>query len=157
MVTHISSDSGFWPVDPEKVSKANRAQRIFASWTTDILVYLLVLNLWVEYSEAKVIDSFTISVLMAIVLKVLLVVITAGKKRVWNWARWKRTPAYTIAGALGVWAILFFSKFLVLEVEDVLFGDHVELGTFVDVLLLVASLVITREVVERVYVWLGRN
>jgi hypothetical protein len=35
------------------------------------------------------------------------------------------------------------------------FGDHVELGHFVDVLALVLALMITRELFHRFYLWLG--
>ena len=43
-------------------------QRLFADWMTAVLVYTVILNLFVEHSDAFVIDSFTISVLTAIVL-----------------------------------------------------------------------------------------
>ena len=69
----------------------------------------------------------------------------------------KGSPLYTVVGAFGVWAILFLSKFVILEAEDLLFGDLVELGSFVDVMLLVAALVVTRELVRRVYLWLGAS
>jgi hypothetical protein len=146
-----------WPVDIERWKAPNRRQRVFSAWMTDILVYVVVLNLYVEYSPAKVIDSFTISILMAVLLKVLLSLITAGKSSVWRWARSKGSSAYTIVGALGVWAILFLSKFLILEAEDLIFGDHVELGGFVDVMLLAATLLAIREVIQRIYVRLGRS
>ena len=116
----------------------------------------MVLNLYVEYSPAKVIDSFTISMLMAVLLKVLLSIITAGKSKVWRWAKSKASPGYTVAGVVGVWAILFLSKFLILEAEDLVFGDLVELGGFIDVMLLAATLVVVREVILRVYLGLGR-
>lgn len=121
----------------------------------DILIYVVVLNLYVEYSEAKMIESFTISILTAVVLKVLLVGITAAKLGVWSWSKSKDSSAFTVLGVVGVWAILFLSKFLILAVEDAIFGSLVELGTFVDVMLLVAGLIITREIVQRMYVRLG--
>lgn len=148
-----------WPVggfEPGPIGPTRR-QRIFADWLTDILVYLVVLNLFVEYSDSIVIDSFLISILTAALLKVLLVVITHGKKTVWRWARSKGSRAYTVVGAIGVWAILFLSKFVILGIEDLVFGDLVELGSFIDVMLLVASLVVTREVVRRAYLWLGAS
>ena len=146
-----------WPVGGLEPGSAGptRRQRIFADWLVDILVYLVVLNLFVEYWSAIVIDSFAISILTAVLLKTLLVVITLGKKTVWRWARSKGSRLYTVAGALGVWAILFSSKFVILATEDLIFGDLVELGSFVDVMLLVAALVVTRELVRRVYLWLG--
>ena len=146
-----------WPVGELAPGTAapNRSQRVFADWLTDILVYLVVLNLFVEYSQSIVIDSFAVSILTAVLLKVLLVVITIGKKAVWRWARSKRSRIFTALGVVGVWAILFLSKFVILEAEDLVFGDLVELGSVIDVMLLVAALVVTRELVRRVYLWLG--
>jgi hypothetical protein len=148
-----------WPVGPFEPGSATptRRQRVFADWLIDILIYLVVLNLFVEYTSSVVIDSFAISILTAMLLKLLLVVITLAKKTVWRWAGSKGSRLYTLVGILGVWAILFLSKFVILEAEDLVFGDLVELGSFVDVMLLVAALVVTRELVRRIYLWLGTS
>jgi hypothetical protein len=55
------------------------------------------------------------------------------------------------------WLILFLSKFVILEIVDIVFGDHVELGGFVTVLTLVLVMMITREIVQRIYLGLGRR
>jgi hypothetical protein len=52
-----------------------RRQMIFASWTKDVLIYIIVLNLFVEFNSKIIIDSFTISIFTAILLKILLEVI----------------------------------------------------------------------------------
>jgi hypothetical protein len=49
------------------------------------------------------------------------------------------------------------SKFVILEIVDIVFGDHVELGGFVTVLTLVLVMMITREIVQRIYLGLGRR
>lgn len=151
------NSEGLMPVDTDHSVTINTRQRAYMSWLADVLVYIVVLNLYVEYSEAKVIDSFTISILTAILLKLLLVLITASKYRVWTWSKSKDGRIYTVFGVLGVWAILFLSKFLILEAVDLVFGDHVELGSFIDVMLLVAVMMITREFVQRIYQRLGRE
>lgn len=48
-------------------------------------------------------------------------------------------------------AVLFLSKVLILKAEDAVFGDRVELGGSVDVLLLAAALTVATEVIQRVY------
>jgi hypothetical protein len=145
-----------WPVDAGSLAVTTRPQRIFAEWTMDVLTYVTVINLFAEYLDVVEIDSFTISILTAVVLKVLLTVIVTGKKRLWNWAQAKNSRAYTVFGGLGVWAILFLSKFVILEVEDFIFGDRVELGGFVVVMVLSAALMAAREAIERTYLLLGR-
>jgi hypothetical protein len=58
---------------------------------------------------------------------------------------------------ISTWLLLFLSKFLILEVVDLVFGDHVELGKFVTVLSLVIVLMVAREVVQRIYMALGSS
>jgi hypothetical protein len=53
--------------------------------------------------------------------------------------------------------VLFGSKFLILEVVDLIFGEHVELGKFLDVILLVIALMVAREVFQRIYLALGNS
>jgi hydrogenase-4 membrane subunit HyfE len=145
-----------WPADIERTTGANARQRAFASWATDILLYIVVLNLYVEYSEAKVINSFTISILTAVLLKVLLATIMVGKSAVWRWAKSRGSRSSTLIGIVGVWAIAFFSKFVILEAVNLVFSDYVTFGGFGEVMLLVLCMVVARELVERIYLWLGR-
>jgi len=62
-----------------------------------------------------------------------------------------------VAGRLGVWAILFLSKFVILEAVDIVFGDRVVLGDFVDVLLLAATMMLARQALVGVYRRLGAS
>lgn len=146
---------GTWSAEIERCAAPNAKQRMFASWLVDILVYVVVLNLYVEYSAA-VVDSFAVSVLTAVLLKILLNVLMSAKSVVWRWARAQNGTIYTVVGALGVWVIVFFSKFGILAAEDFVFGDRVDLGSFMDIVLLVAALTLAREIVQRTYRWLGR-
>ena len=67
----------------------------------------------------------------------------------------REVKSYRVLRIFLVWLVLFGSKFLILEVVDLVFGDHVELGKFLDVILLVIVLMIAREVFQRIYVSLG--
>lgn len=127
-----------------------RRQMIFFSWTKDVLIYILVLNLFVEYNTKIVIDSFTISIFTALLLKILLEIILQLEHKVS--AAFK---AYKVLRILLVWLILFGSKFLILEIVDIVFGEHVELGKFLDVILLVIALMVARVVFQRIYLALG--
>ena len=61
--------------DNTRTVTISKKQEVFFSWTSDVLIYTVVLNLFVEYLDAVVIDSFTISILTAVLLKVLLDVV----------------------------------------------------------------------------------
>ena len=140
-----------------KVVNITRGQRIFISWTKDVLIYLLVLNLFVEYNSKIVIDSFTISIFTAIVLKILLEIILKFEHLVGSWFKARSGKIWKILQFISMWLILFLSKFLILEVIDFIFGEHVELGKFLDVIILVISLMIARELFLRIYLALGKQ
>ena len=137
----------------KKTVTVTAAQERFQSWASDVLVYTVVLNLFVEYADAIVIDSFTISLFTAAVLKVLLDLLTYVEHHVSHFFG----RIHKVLGLLSMWVVLFLSKFVILEVIDIIFGDHVELGKFLDVVVLVLSLMIARELVHRVYLALGES
>ena len=134
-----------------------RRQMIFFSWTKDVLIYIIVLNLFVEYNTKIVIDSFTISILTAILLKALLEIILRFEHRVADFFKARPGKFSKFLRFMSTWIILFASKFLILEIVDLVFGDHVELGKFLDVILLVIALMVAREVVQWIYLSLGED
>jgi len=140
----------------EKKSSAlahpTKNQMIFFSWTKDVLIYVLVLNLFVEYSPVVIIDSFTISILTAILLKILLEIILKLEHKVSHFFKSNK-----FLRILFGWLILFGSKFVILEIINFVFGEHVELGKFLDVILLVIALILSRELFQWLYRRLGKT
>ena len=132
------------PSDNTRTVTISRKQEIFFSWSSDVLIYTIVLNLFVEYVDAVVIDSFTISILTAVLLKVLLDIVMRFEHRVRGFFAGKEGAFYRVAGTLSLVAILFVGKLVILEVFNFVFGDHVELGHFIEVVALVLALMITR-------------
>lgn len=129
-----------------------KRQMIFFSWTKDILIYVTVLNLFVEYNPAKIIDSFTVSILTAILLKIILELILRLEHIVADVFK-----ANKVLKVFFIWLILFGSKFLILELVNFVFGEHVELGGFWDVFLLALTLLLTRQSFQWIYQGLGNN
>ena len=115
----------------------------------DVFVYVVVLNLFVEYLPQVLSETFTLSVLTAILLKAVLEVVVAGKNRVKARFRAASTPGGKALAGILLWAVLFGSKFLVLEAVDLAFGDRVSLGGFFSVTLLVLALLLARAGVRR--------
>ena len=125
------------------------------SWTADVLVYTIVLNLFVEYVEGVVIESFTISILTAVLLKAMLDLIGGVEHRVKAYFDEREGTPWRVLGAVSLFGILFMSKFIILEVVDVVFGDHVELGHLIDVILLIVAMIAARLVFRQIYQGLG--
>ncbi len=116
----------------------------------DLFVYVVVLNLFVEYLPSVLSETFTLSVLTAVLLKAVLEVVVAVKKRVLRRFTQASTPAGRIAAGALLWLVLVGSKFVVLTAVDVVFGSRVSLGGFVPVTLLIVALLMSRAVVHRV-------
>lgn len=129
------------------------AQEKFLDWMRDVLVYTVVLNLFVEFADNIVIDSFTISIFTAVVLKVMLDLLTLAEHHVSQFF----SKIHKVLGFLSMWVVLFLSKFVILEVIDIIFGDHVELGKLLDVIVLVLALMISRALVVKIYDALGHD
>jgi hypothetical protein len=137
---------------PIALPHTTKQQMLFFSWTKDILIYVVVLNLFVEYNPVMIIDSFTISIFTAIVLKIILELILRLEHIVSD-----RFKANKVLRVFFVWLILFGSKFLVLELINLVFGEHVELGKFWDVFLLALTLLLVRRAFLRIYLGLGKS
>ena len=132
-------------------------QQRFMSWASDVLVYIVVLNLFVEFVDAIVIESFWISILTAVLLQALLSMVVGLEHNVGAFFERMGTTWSRIAEVTAKFLILFTSKLLILEIVNFIFGDQVELGHFVDVLLLIIALMGTRAITQRIYVRLGAD
>jgi hypothetical protein len=141
--------------DKTRTVTISKKQDIFFSWTSDVLIYTVVLNLFVEHVDNVVIDSFTISILTAVLLKVLLDVVTRTEHRVHHFFSQREGAVYRVLGTVSIFVILFVGKLFILEVVNLVFGDHVELGHFIEVVALVLALMITRRLFRKFYLWLG--
>ncbi|NQU36030.1 MAG: hypothetical protein HQ526_00355 [Actinobacteria bacterium] len=130
-------------------------QRTFASWTTDVLIYTTVLNLFVEYRPSVIVESFTISILTAVLFKILLDLVMGFEERVHAYFAAKTGAIYRVLGPASIFAILFFGKLVVLQAVHLVFGDAVVLGSLPQEVILILSLMITRELIHRLYVALG--
>ena len=140
--------------DDEMIVVTPRQYR-FASAVGDILVYLVVLNLWVEFAEEVIIDSFAVSILTAVLLWVMLQLIEGLAHRVGEFFSAKPSRLAHVIGWVSVLTILFASKFLIIAVVGAVFGDSAVLGHFVEVILIVLTMMIARAVVDQVYQRLG--
>ena len=133
------------------------AQQRFASWVADILVSIVVLNLFVEYFPNVIAESFTLTILTAVLLKGMLVVIGGLEHRVSEYFGRRDGAVWKVLRVLSVWLILFASKFVILEVVGFVFGGYVELGHFLEVVALVVALLIASQGLKAVYRRLGRS
>lgn len=115
----------------------------------DLFVYVVVLNLAVEYVPAVISEGFTLSLLTALLLKVALEVVILVKNRILARLRAATTRRTKAVAAVALWLVAVGSKLVVLELVDLVFGDSVSLGGFVSVTPLVLTLLAARGAVRR--------
>jgi hypothetical protein len=102
-----------------------RRQQLFVRYFTAILIDLTVLNLFDEYWDNVVIGSFTISLLAALLLQVLLQITLKVEHLIAAFFKAKAGTAAKVMRVLSAWAVLFGSKFVILEAVNIAFGDQV--------------------------------
>jgi hypothetical protein len=115
----------------------------------DVFVYVAVLNLAIEYLPAVISETFTLSLLTAVLLKLALEVVLIVKARAVTRFRGAMTTRAKLTAALLLWATAAGSKIAVLQLVNLVFGDTVSLGGFVSVTLLVVTLLLSRAAVRR--------
>lgn len=124
-------------------------KRIPAADIVDVFVYVVVLNLAIEYVPSVISETFTLSLLTAVLLKVVLEVVVRIKNRVKGRFKSAETPIGKVGAGLLLWLLLVGSKFVVLELVALVFGDYVSLGGFWSVTGLILVLLLSRLGVRR--------
>jgi hypothetical protein len=142
---------------PASAEVPSNKQRLFLRYFTAILIDLVVLNLFVEYSEHVVIDSFTISLLAALLLQVLLKATLAIEHWVAAYFNARQGGLAKFLRYFSVWLILFGSKFVILEALSFAFGDEVYFGGPLHGLVVLIAVVVTMLVAEEAVVRLYRR
>ena len=140
---------------PASAERPSNRQKLFLRYFTGILIDLTVLNLFVEYSENVVIDSFTISLFAAVLLQFLLKATIALEHRVAAYFKAKPGGFAKFLRFFTAWLILFGSKFVILEALVFAFGDDVHFGGafhgIVTLIVVVIVMLIAEEVVVQIY------
>ena len=130
-------------------------QRTFVRYFTAILIDLVVLNLFEEYWDKVTIDTFTTSLLAALLLQVLLKVTIAVEHRVAKFFKARPGGFMTFMRFFCAWLVLFGSKFVILWALAFAFGDRVKFeGVFHGIVTLIIVLVVmlvAEEIIVRVY------
>jgi hypothetical protein len=115
----------------------------------DVFVYVVVLNLAVEYVPSVISEGFTLSLLTALLLKIALEVVILLKSRIVAGLRAASTRRAKAAIGAALWVVAAGSKFVVLKLVDLIFGDAVSLGGFITVTILIVAILISRAAVRR--------
>jgi hypothetical protein len=138
---------------PASAQTLSNRQRLFVRYFTAILIDLVVLNFFVEYSKYVVIDSFTVSLLAAVLLQILLKLTIAVEHRVAAFFKARQGGFAKFMRFFCAWLVLFGSKFVILEALDIVFGHRVDFGGpfhgLVALIVVVVAMLVAEEAIVR--------
>jgi hypothetical protein len=129
----------------------SKKQAIFIEWVIDILAYIVIINIFVHYISDFFIDNFMYSLLVAFVLKAMLVLILRFEHKVAEWFDTKTEKLFSILKPLTIWTILFGSKFLILEIFDIIFGHKVDLHNIIALIFMIITMILFRKAIYFTY------
>lgn len=137
----------------------NTSQKMFVRYLMGTLIDLTVLNLFDQYFDQVTISSFSISILAAILLQVLLKATLVLEHRVAAYFNSKTWAMAKFLRFFAAWLILFGSKFIILEAISFAFQDDVKFtGAWhgvIPFIIVVVVMLIAEEIVVRIYRGLG--
>ena len=141
----------------EHAGSFSKRQQLFFRYSFFILIDLTVLNLFNQYWDMVFIESFSISLLTALLLQVLLQVTIAIEHRVAKLFADKPGIKPKILRGLSAWTIIFASKLVILEAINILFGSSVvfsgPIHGLVAFILVVTGIIAT----EQTFSWIYRS
>jgi hypothetical protein len=130
-------------------------QQLFVLYTINVLVDLTILNLFNEFWELVSISSFSISLLVAILLQVLLKLTLAIEHRVAHKFKSQTGLKAKVLRIISSWGIVFISKLIILKTISYSFGNDVLFGGpihgLVSFIVVVAGILLAEYVMLRVY------
>jgi len=131
------------------------AQRLYIRYLMAILIDLTVLNLFDEFWHHVSIDSFTVSIVAAVLLQVLLKSTLSLEHHVANFFKRRTGGLAKFLRYFSAWLILFGSKFVMLGAIKLAFGDGVlftgPLHGVVAFIVVVVALLAAEELAVRLY------
>jgi hypothetical protein len=127
-------------------------QRVFMRYLTATLVDLVVLGLFAEYWEHVTADSFTILLLAAVILQILLKLTIVVEHRLAAFFNARPGGFNKFMRFFTAWLVLFGSKFVILEALVLAFGDRLRFGGPFHGVVVLIVVVVTMLVVEAVLV-----
>lgn len=135
--------------------KQSKQQATFVEWVIDILSYTIILNIFVHYVDDFYIENFMYSLVTAVLLKGMLVLIARFEHYVQAWMNKQKAPVFDYIKAPVLLGILFFSKFLILEIIDLVFGHNVDLHNLVALIAMIIVMIASRKIIYKIYRSLG--
>ena len=133
----------------------NNRQTLFIGYTLLVLVDLAVLGLLDEYWDRVTIDSFSILLLTAGLLQLLLKITLKIEHRIAAYFKAKPGTGAKVMRWVSAWGVLFGSKFAILAAIELAFGERVDFGGIIPFIVVVIAILIVEQIVTKIYYYLA--
>jgi hypothetical protein len=140
---------------PDVARTYSDRQRLFLRYYTGTLIDLVVLGLFAEFTDKVYVESFSIALMAALLLQILLKVTIIVEHWVLGFFKGKTGFAWKSLKYFVAWVILFGSKFVILEALNLAFSDAVHfngvLHGIVWLIIVVVVMLVAEELIVRFY------
>ncbi|MCP3888754.1 MAG: hypothetical protein GY702_07745, partial [Desulfobulbaceae bacterium] len=137
----------------------NNKQRLYLGYTNAVLMYLTVINLCDEYWSWISIRSFTVSIVVAVILLLGLMFFISSEKKAADYFKTKSGAGAKISRGISSYLLLVGGKFVLMGVIAVLLGDAVDfsgpLHGAIAFIILVSAILGVDSLVRKIYYSLG--
>ena len=144
-------------IQNEQAGSFSKRQQLFFRYSFFILVDFTVLGFFNQYWDLVFIESFSVALLAAVLLQVLLQITIAIEHRVANIFKDQPGVRPKVMRVLSAWAILFGSKLVILEAINMLFGSRVIFSGPIHGLVAFIFVVVGIIVAEQIFSWIYRS
>lgn len=148
-------------IENEQVGTISRRQQLFLKYIVLVLINLVVINLFNEHWDFVYIELFSISLLTAALLQILLQITVAIEHKVANFFKQKTGLTFKILRGISTWGILFASKLIILQAINLAFGESVSFSGpvhgLVAFIIVIITMIIVEQLVFRIYWSLAEN
>ena len=128
-----------------KMSDSSKNRELFSKMLIGTLLYAVVIGFFNDYTDFISTKSYSTTFLVSIVMQVLTYITFNLKGRVVRHFKLKENRLLMV---LGVWLIMFSSKFVFLAVLDKIFGGNLNISGFVGLILIIATFTISQKLIE---------
>jgi uncharacterized membrane protein YczE len=124
---------------------SSKNRELFSKMLIGTLLYAVVIGFFNDYTDFISTKSYSTTFLVSIVMQVLTYITFNLKGRVFRHFKLKENKLLMV---LGVWSIMFSSKFVFLAVLDKIFGSNFNISGFVGLILIIATFTISQKLIE---------
>lgn len=135
----------------------NSKQLLFKDFFVATLIYAIVLGFLNDYTSIVYAKSFSTIFFAAFVLQALTHLTFLLKYKIVNWLKNRQGLIYKIAMLFFVWLVMFTSKFVLIWVIDLFFGNSININGFFGILIIVVTVIAIHKLADKIFIKLGES